>query len=307
MRLRGRRGHRGVALITAMLISALAAIVAGDMAWENALDVRRTMVLLQRDQAVQVALGAESWVRLILGQDAADSQTDSLGEIWAQELPALPIDGGEIFGQVEDLQARFNINNLIDDQGRVDEESFRQFQRLLAALGLDLRLAGTIVDWLDPDQEPHMPEGAEDATYTAVLPPYRTADQKLTSVSELAAVEGVDRAAFEALEPYITALPVRTQINANTAPPVVLQSLSDTMTPADAAALVEERGAEGFPDVQATFAPLLPPGAPLPETASQYFRLRVVVRLGTVRLTLYSVLQRDQGQVTPLLRSYGTT
>src|SRR5690606_30501684 len=113
----GRRSkHRGVALITAMLISALAAMSASDMAWNSSLDLRRTMVLLQRDQAVQVALGAESWVRMILSQDAQDTQTDTLGDIWAQELPPLPIDGGDVFGSIEDLQGRFNINNLVDAQ-----------------------------------------------------------------------------------------------------------------------------------------------------------------------------------------------
>ena len=52
----GRR-NSGVALITAMLISAIVTMVAANLAWDNALDVRRTTVLLYRDQAVQVALG----------------------------------------------------------------------------------------------------------------------------------------------------------------------------------------------------------------------------------------------------------
>jgi len=290
-----------------MLISALAALVASDMAWDNALEVRRTTVLLQRDQAVQVALGAESWARLILSQDANDTPTDHLGEIWAQELPPLPIDGGgEVFGSLEDLEGRFNINNLIDRRGRVHRESLERFQRLLTVLELEPRLAGAIVDWLDPNQEPHLPDGAEDAIYTSVLPPYRTADQMVTSVSELLAVQGMDRETFRVLEPHITALPPGTSINANTATPAVLRSLSDTLTESDVAALVEERAEAGFADVRSTFAPLLPPGATLPVDSSRYFRLRVVVRLGTVRVTLYSVLQRDQGQVTPLLRSFGT-
>jgi len=94
---------RGVALITAMLIAAIATMVAANLAWDNALDVRRTLVNLGRDQAIQVALGAESWVISILKQDAQDSQTDHLGEIWASELPGLPIEGGEVFGSIEDL------------------------------------------------------------------------------------------------------------------------------------------------------------------------------------------------------------
>ena len=78
MRLRKHRKSAGVALITAMLITALATMVAANLAWDNALDVRRTMVMLNRDQAVQVALGAESLVQSILRQDLEDSETDHL-------------------------------------------------------------------------------------------------------------------------------------------------------------------------------------------------------------------------------------
>ena len=107
-----RKSDRGVALITAMLISALATIVAANLAWESALDVRRTTIILNRDQAMQVALGAESWIIGILHQDKEDSQTDHLGEIWATDLPGLPIEGGEVFGSVQDLQGRFNVNKI---------------------------------------------------------------------------------------------------------------------------------------------------------------------------------------------------
>ncbi|HZD52328.1 MAG TPA: type II secretion system minor pseudopilin GspK [Woeseiaceae bacterium] len=305
---RDRRRHRGVALITAMLISALAAMVASDMAWNNALDVRRTTVLLQRDQAVQVALGAESWVIDILRQDLQDTETDHLGEIWAQELPGLPIEGGEIFGAITDLQGRFNVNNLIDDRGQVDPQSLEQFQRLLAVLELDPALAERVVDWLDPNQQPQLANGAEDEIYTSVLPPYRTADRMLTSVSELAAIDGMDKAAFDALAPHITALPGRTPINVNTATPAVLQSLGENITGGDIEALLSEREEAGFPDFQATFSSLVQPEVLGGLTdVTDYFQLRVVVRIGTVRLTLYSMLKRSPGDVSSILRSFGTT
>ncbi len=43
---------RGIALITAMLITALTGSLAAGLAWNNALDVRRTMMLLFHEQAV---------------------------------------------------------------------------------------------------------------------------------------------------------------------------------------------------------------------------------------------------------------
>ena len=304
-----RRGKdRGVALITAMLITALATMLATNLAWDNALDLRRTMVLLHRDQAIQVALGAESWVIGILHQDLEDSETDHLAEIWATELPGLPIEGGEVFGAVQDLQGRFNINNLIDENGAVNEESLEQFRRLLTALGLDQRFAGLAADWLDTDLEASFPDGAEDSIYTGMIPPYRTANQALTSISELAALEGMDRLTYTALAPHITALPGRTNINANTATPAVLQSLAENITVGDVESLLTERESGGFPDLQNSFASLVTPDVinQLDES-TQFFQLKLVVQIDTVRITLISVLQRGpRGDVTPILRSLGT-
>jgi general secretion pathway protein K len=292
-----------------MLISAIATMVAANLAWDNALDVRRTMVMLARDQAVQVALGAESWVLSILRQDLQNSQTDHLGEIWASELPGLPIEGGEVFGAIEDLQGRFNVNNLVDNEGRVDQASLEQFQRLLTALQIDPRLAGIVADWIDSDQNASFPDGAEDPIYTGMIPAYRTANQTLTTVSELAAVEGMDRATFRVLEPHLAALPGRTAINANTATWAVLQSLDENMTTSDVEGLIQEREGAGFNDIETSFASLVTPDVlNRLESSIQFFRLKVIVRIDTVRITLYSVMQRSQnGTVTPILRSFGTS
>jgi general secretion pathway protein K len=304
----GRGKDRGVALITAMLITALATMVAANLAWDNALDVRRTMVLLHRDQAIQVALGAESWVIGILGQDLEDSETDHLGEIWATELPGLPIEGGEVFGAVQDLQGRFNVNNLVDQNGEVHEETLEQFRRLLVALGLDQRFAGLAGDWLDNDLDASFPDGAEDSIYTGMIPPYRTANQTLSSSSELAALEGMDRLTFKTLEPHITALPGRTRINVNTATPAVLQSLAEDITVADVENLIAEREAGGFADIGNSFGSLVTPEVVNQlEESTQFFQLKVVVQIDTVRITFVSVLQRGSGgSVTPILRSFGT-
>ena len=301
--------NRGVALITAMLITALASLVAANLAWDNALDVRRTMVLLNSEQAMQVALGAESWVVGILHQDLQDSETDHLGEIWAFDIPGFPIEGGDVTGVIQDLQGRFNVNNLIDDNGRVEEDSLERFRRLLNALELDPRFAGIAADWMDSNVEASFPDGAEDAIYTGILPPYRSANQSLTSASEFAALEGMDRQSFNVLRPHITALPGRTNVNVNTATAAVLQSLDEKMSDADVEGLIAEREFAGFGDIQTAFQSLVTPDVlNTLEEKTSYFQLKVVVRIDTVRVTLYSVLQRSpQGGVTPILRSFGTT
>ena len=191
----------------------------------------------------------------------------------------------------------------------VDEPSLEQFRRLLLALGLDPRFAGIAADWIDADQEPSFPDGAEDSTYTGIVPPYRTANQIIASTSELAALEGMDKAALDTLLPHITALPGRTAINVNTATGPVLQSLDENLSLADVEGLLAQRENTGFSDVNATFSPLVAPDVlnQLAET-SDYFRLRVVVRVDTVRVTFYSLIERSQqGDTTPILRSLGTT
>ncbi len=304
---------RGVALITAMLITALAGTVAASLSWDNALDVRRTMVMLYRDQAIQVAVGSEGWVRTILRDDQASSTSDHLGEIWATEIPALPIDAeavqGEIYGQIQDLQGRFNINNLLDANGEIDEPSLEQYERLLAALALDIRLAGITADWLDADQTERIPDGAEDPLYSGLTPSYRTANQRITTITELAALDGMDRASFEILSPHVTALPERTPVNVNTATLPVLQSLGTNISESDAEGLIALREDGGFVDYAGVFAPIIEPGLQnwISETSS-YFQLKAVVQIDTVRISLFTVLHRDQNSpdVTPILRSLGT-
>ncbi len=301
-------GQRGVAIITAMLVVALVAVMTYTLAFESQMDARRAQSLLLRDQAVQVALGAESWIAVILAEDLANSDTDHLGEIWASELPGLPIDGGTITGEIVDLQGRFNVNNLIDGDGAVDELYLEQFRRLLIVLEIDPRFAGLAADWIDPDQEASFPDGAEDGIYTALTPPYRPANQALVNASELAALEGMDRETFLRLEPHITALPGRTPINVNTATFAVLGSLDENLSASDVEGLMSEREAGGFPDIQATFSTLVSDEllAELSESTG-YFQLRVVVQIATVRITFFSILQRtQQGDVVPILRSLST-
>jgi len=305
--------RRGVALITAMLITALAGTVAAGLSWDNALDVRRTMVMLYRDQAIQVAVGSEGWVRTILQDDQDNGPSDHLGEIWATEIPALPIDAeavqGEILGKIEDLQGRFNINNLLDGNGEIDQVSYEQYERLLAALGLDLGLADKTADWLDADQTESIPYGAEDSLYSGLTLSYRTANQRIANVTELAALDGMDRESLNILLPHVTALPERTAINVNTATLAVLQSLGPNIRESDAEGLIALREDGGFVDYAGVFAPLVEPQLQQWITEStSYFQLKATVQIDTVRISMFTVLHRDLGgpDVTPISRSLGT-
>ncbi|MFP6828191.1 MAG: type II secretion system minor pseudopilin GspK [Gammaproteobacteria bacterium] len=300
--------QRGVAILTAMLVVALGTMIAVNLMWKASLDLRRTTSALAADQGLMYLQGAEAWAGDILRQDQVDSiESDHLGEIWAVELPPMPVDGGVISGRVEDLQGRFNINNLVTPQGEEDEIARRQFERLLEMLELDPSLAGVAVDWLDPDSETKFPFGAEDDVYSGFDPPYRASNTVITSPSELMAMSGFELESYRLLLPYVTALPSGTTLNVNTASDVLLASLSDDIDLSRGAALIEERGGADFPDISASFeGDVEPEVLQRIDGVSQYFLLTASVAIGTNQFTMYSVLQRDNsGIVRAIFRSLG--
>jgi len=305
-----KRGEsqRGVALITAIIVVAIGTMIAVNLLWRGTLDLRRTDAALAADQGLMYLQGAEAWAGDILRQDLVDSpDSDNLGEPWAIELPPLPVDGGTIVGRLEDLQGRFNLNNLISNDGREDEYARRQFERLLVMVEADPGLAGAVIDWLDPDTELRFPTGGEDVVYSDHDPPYRTANSTITSSSELMAIAGFDRDTYRRLAPYVTVLPAGTKLNVNTASDVVLASLSDDLDLGTATSMIEERGAAAFVDIDATFEGLVEPDV-LQEIdgVSDHFLLTATVTLGSNQLTMRSVLQRDRSGITrAVFRSLG--
>ena len=300
--------QRGVALITAIIVVAIGTMIAVNLLWRGTLDLRRTDAALAADQGLMYLQGAEAWAGDILRQDLVDSpDSDNLGEPWAIELPPLPVDGGTIVGRLEDLQGRFNLNNLIGNDGREDEYARRQFERLLVMVEADPGLAGAVIDWLDPDTELRFPTGGEDVVYSDHDPPYRTANSMITSPSELMAISGFDRDTYRRLAPYVTVLPAGTKLNVNTASDVVLASLSDDIDLGTAASMIEERGDAEFIDIDATFEGLVEPDV-LQEIdgVSDHFLLTATVTLGSNQLTMRSVLQRDRSGITrAVFRSLG--
>jgi general secretion pathway protein K len=297
---RSMHRQQGVAIITAILVVAIGTAIAVSLMWESTLDQRRTESAVLADQGLLYVQGAEAWAADILRQDLVDSPDgDSFADIWAIELPPLPVDGGVIVGRLEDLQGRFNINNLLNPDGSENELAFRQFARLLQLLDLDPAIAGRVVDWLDPDVDMHFPDGGEDAAYASADPPYRTPNAFVTSPSELMAIAGMDQPSYRVIEPYLTALPQGTKLNVNTASNYVLASLSDDLDLSTAESLIFERADAEFVDIEASFGGLIEDDTFLViDGVSSHFLLTATVTLGSSQTTMRSVLQRDPSGIT---------
>jgi len=236
------RRARGVALLTALLVVALAGALVAALLDDGGIALARTANVQRAAQADALATGLEDWAIQLLRRDLAVDDVDARGDLWAQPLPPTPVPGGRIGGRMRDLGGCFNLNNLAGPNG-VDEVQLELFRRLLGALKLDPGIADAAADWVDADLMPGAIRGAEDATYLGLPRPYRAANARFADVSELRLVRGVDAAAWRALAPHVCALPERTRINPNTATASLLQALSPRLDGGGARRLFADGGA----------------------------------------------------------------
>lgn len=309
-----RSRQRGVILMSALILVALAVIVAATLFFDTAMSARRAAANVSMEQALQLTGGAEALAAYALAEDR--NQTDSQLDSWAQHYGPVDVEADVgLEAEVTDEQARFNVNTLLKADGRPDDNAVKIFRRLLELSDLDPRWAALLIDWMDPDTLPQ-PDGGEDSLYLSQQPPHRTGNLLLTSVSELQQLPGFTREMYLKLLPHITALPPgAAAINVCTADGVVLDALFalshnnpnfveySRLKPEE---LAQSRQKECFPHRTVLGANEADMNARIDERSS-YFRLHTWIRIGTAQFALYSLMYRDgSGQVRPVARTFGT-
>lgn len=244
--------QQGVAIIMVLLIVAIATSLAAYMAMQQNLWQRQVESQFERAQARQLGAAGVDWARAVLAEDARSNNMDHDKEMWTLRLPAIPVEGGEVIGAIEDRQGLYNLNNVVSN--------VTQFQRLLAVLGLQADLAPALADWIDADAELRA-GGAEDGYYLALPQPYRASNRALVELGELAQVKGFDSRTIESLRAFVSVLPAtsRTPVNVNFAPAEVLVAVIEELTLSDARLIVQQRQAQPYKDI-ADFKQRLPHG-----------------------------------------------
>ncbi len=292
-----------LALLTVALVAGLAAAAVGD------LGVAMDQVTGRHDQAQarQLARGAVDWARNVLAEDARGSTVDHLGEAWAVQVPPTPVEEGELAGEIRELSGRLNLNNLVQADGPNALE-IEQFRRLLGVAGVGdaeaVSLTAALLDWLDADDEPRLPGGAESSWYGAQTPPRRAANSPLAAVAELTQIRGFSPELVARLTPFVAALPAGSRINVNTAPAEVLVAAAPGLGLDTARVLVAERGRAWFKDV-ADFEARLKSRSPdaTPDisrlaTTSRHFLVTGRARFGVSMVRMEVLLDRSQNWPT---------
>jgi general secretion pathway protein K len=267
-----------------LIVAAVATLVSGAMWQQNAL-IRETENELAQAQARWLIRGAIDWAGVILREDARTSSVDHRGEPWAVPLADTRLNENDgraaayLMGEIRDEQAKFNLRNLATREG-IEPKELEALRRLLGALSLDQALAEPIA------RRMHEAFGETPAL-------------ALVSVDE--ALKDLEPATLERLRPFVTVLPERTRVNANTAAAEVLVSQIAELPLLEARRVVAGRDRAFFRDSGDVRARLAQAGVPTLDAelavATRYFSIDGTVTYAGARLRSRALVKRDAGRL----------
>lgn len=249
------RRQRGVAVVTALLLTTLAITIVASLFWQQQVQVRSIENQRLQLQKQWILRGALDWSALILRADAATSGADHLGEPWAVPLAETRLDqyvengqadsdagDAKLSGGMIDAQARFNLNNLASG-GQLNSAELAVFRNLLSELRMNPSLAQAVAEAVAAGQ-PKIAAGGSGVPVPGSADDNRPRPARIEYVDDLLVVPGFTPEMLAKLRDFVVVLPGTTLINANTAPVEVLAAklqTIDTLSSADATTLVASR------------------------------------------------------------------
>ncbi len=296
-----RYRQRGIAVITALLLTTLAITIVASLFWQQQVQVRSIENQRLQLQKQWILRGALDWASLILREDAKHSSADSLDEPWAVPLAETRLDqyvengraddsvaDAALSGGISDAQARYNLTNLCTN-GVINPAEVAVFERLLNNMQINPALAKATANlmaaaWRKPETGP--------ANGQPVAQP-----MNLVQIEDLLAVPGFSPEMLDKLKNFVIFLPRATPVNVNTAPAEVLAARIDSLTLSGASSLVASRNTASFRDL-ADFAQRLQgkgfsASAGDASVTTNYFLVDGKVRLSRAGLEVQALIERN--------------
>jgi len=302
------KAQRGVALLAALLVVALAVVLVAALLDTGEAGRARTRNALRAEQTWQLLHGLEGWAVAALRSDEAQAAGfDGPEDGWLRALPPIQIPGGELVGRLRDRSGCFNLNSLVpaDNENTV---ALERFKSLLATLKLDPSIATKAVDWIDSDSVPGN-GGAEDLQYQQRAPAYLTAGRAFTHVSELRLLAGVDAKVYARLAPEVCALPADAPLNLNFASVALWMSLDRRITESVARNLWNE-GKAGYRSIDEITRALAAAGIEQVDlagcgTATRYLVAEAEIVSDGIPFLYSSLIERRPEAIRVLARARG--
>src|SRR3990167_3882447 len=229
--------QRGIAVITALLLTTLAITIVASLFWQQQVQVRSIENQRLQLQKQWILRGALDWASLILREDAKHSSVDNLDEPWAVPLAETRLDqyvengraddnvgDATLSGSISDAQARYNLTNLCAN-GTIDPAEVAVFERLLNNVRMNPLLAQATADAMAAAQKPPAANAANSSSEPSPQP------MNLTQMEDLLAVPGFSPEMLGKLKNFVIFLPRVTPVNVNTAPTEVLTPGSARLRP----------------------------------------------------------------------------
>lgn len=297
--------QQGSAIITALFLVTLVAIIATAMSTRLQLDIYRTNLVKSTDKLFLASQAVTFWAMDRLS-DAKQplvnlNQSGKVLEFPAKLSAIYP--GIITRGAIYDLQARFNLNNVVDT-------SFLSIYLGLLEQVLPnsdsqarMQLIDATVNWVQGPSKSQVGHDEWLDQYLKQRPVYLPSYQNMQQASELRLVMGITPDIYRALRPYVIALPEVTPINLNTAPLPLLRALGDGLSEHDAEQILTLRHKKEIKELS-EFGPLLEK-LNIPETqitlTSQYFLAVAQNTMGDRQVMHYTLLKRarsKQGKIS---------
>ncbi|RON91644.1 type II secretion system minor pseudopilin GspK [Pseudomonas fluorescens] len=307
--------QQGMAIISALLITAVVAVIAAGMLTRQSVSTRALEADQQRVRGSWVLHGGLEISRQLLWDARQRDPLTRLDQPWAQRLNAQGFEG-----RLEDEQGKFNLRNLVANE-RVDEAQVQAFQRLCELIGISAglsqrisqRVIGSYPYLLNPQiAENTASKNAFDSgratSPNASRKPQNPKLPMLRSVDDLRSVEGVNEAVIGKLAPYLTVIPATTWLNGNTATAPVLAAYVPGLSLERAQALINERDAGRWFINRGDFVNRLRmPNLELTSVkvgiTSDWFRLRGEARRDQRRVSLDALLHRSEDRLPQVIWS----
>jgi len=182
------------------------------------------------------------------------------------EQTSFPVGGGNCSITVTDEAGKLNVNLLTNQDGKLNRAGIDQLLRLIDLLNrqpaegggvshIGYGLVPAIIDWMDTDDEvvclafvKSENLGAESDYYAGLEPPYRCRNRPLGTIEELLLLKGITPEVFNRIRDYVT-VKGDGKVNINSAPKIVIESLSQELNPALAQIIIDRRKIKPFDSI----------------------------------------------------------
>lgn len=210
-----QRKYRGTALISALFVTVIAALIASALMTNQQLLIQQSQWLTRADQMTLDLQLVSYWAMSQIQKQVSVAHYIPL----ETHLNDRVIHQVIVRGILEDAQAKFNLNDLKNEDKQAGFAKMIHFVDSQLSLEQSMLIAEQMGKWLN--------------------------QHKMVSINDLKEIPEMSASLIAAIKPYVTVLPEQVPINVNTAAIPVLLSANLPLTVTQAETIVECRQAAG--------------------------------------------------------------